>query len=196
MLTKAFKWCLLTSLISASIIVTSQQVVASALRSTANVPLHYDLGNKMVPNWSGGALVVVEGESTPTPLVRSFDATGHQISLASFSIPGARLITVHGFSRGADGTLAICGDAFHTDGRVAPYLAILSANGEDLQIVRPFPYHPHRAVVASDGTVWTLGIEDSEDPKIPFANRINPIAGAIRRFDKSGKLLESLPKRL
>lgn len=154
--------------------------------------LNYDLANLPLPNWSGGALVVLEGDITATPVFRLFDRQGQQMEMVPLFIPGARFIAVRGFSRGATGTIAACGAAFDGEGRGAPFLAIITQ--QQTHVVRTTPYQPSRVAVAADGTVWTVGIEPRElgtNEAKPTTMPVNANAAIIRHFSVSGALIGS-----
>jgi hypothetical protein len=72
---------------------------------------------------------------------------------------------------------------------VSPFLAFLSPDGKTKHIVRTGVYFPYHVVVASDGTVWTLGHEiiqgNSKDPTL------DPNAGILRQFSRSGSAMAS-----
>lgn len=163
---------------------------ASVVSRGTPVTLSQDISNLLLPNWSGGALVVVEGDNTATPLFRLFDMMGRPIAAVPLAIPNARLISILGFSRGGDGTLAVCGSAFDAEGRGAPFLAIITAN--KLQLVRTTPYIPQRVTVSADGTVWTVGIEPRELGKTetqPATMPVNSKAAVIRHFSTAGEII-------
>jgi hypothetical protein len=170
-----------------------QDLSAASLAKRSETALSYDLANKLVPTWTGGALLVVEGENTAQPQLRAFDNEGRLTTSVVLRVTGATLVTVAGVARGTDASIAACGDAVDSEGRGAPYLAIFSANGANLRVIRTTPYHPFKVTVASDGTIWTMGHESAvrqaggPKPHPP----LRPEAGVIRRFDPTGQEIGS-----
>jgi hypothetical protein len=166
--------------------------------SSASLAWHHDakLSHEIIsadtPRWSGGALVSDEGILTASPLIRTFDREGRELLPPfAFTIPEARSIDVFSLARGLDGTIALCGVAFDSDGRYSSFLASVPPSHDNVQIVRASPFTPYRVAVASDGTVWAVGIEliNGEEPE---ASRS---AGVIRHFDKSGREVGSFIAR-
>jgi len=161
---------------------------ASLVRRSEIVLKGYDLGGKLIPSWSGGALVSAEAENTAQPVLHVIDGNGLITSTVTLSVKGASLVTVDCFARGADGVIAVAGSAFSTDGRGAPYLAIFSQDGASLRVIRTLPHFPRRVAVASDGSIWTEGEEPAPHP-VDGPQRggtLRPDAGLIRRFDQEG----------
>lgn len=105
----------------------------------------------------------------------------------AFSIPGSSKIDVFSYSRGADGTMALCGNAFAYDGSHARYIGWISGDGTTQSAIRMGPYLPNLITAAPDGTLWTLGYELIDGSERKPGVDVN--AGAIRHFDKTGKQL-------
>jgi hypothetical protein len=165
------------------------RLVSSAQRLTFPVSLE----GKRVPNWSGNAFVVADGLAAEPGSFLAWDRSGALVFSAAFSIPGAAHTYVDGYTRGTDGTLALCGQSYAGDGRGAPFIAWISADGNSQHVIRTEPYTPYLIAMAADGTLWTVGRELN-------ANRsersgVNLSAGVLRHFDRSGKLLgDFLPR--
>lgn len=102
--------------------------------------------------WSGGSFVVPAGPLGEENSFRAYDRNGRVVFNSTFTVPEADHTYVRGFSRGADGSVALCGLAFRNDGRGAPFLATISADGVSQQIIRTGPYVPNVMSVAPDGT--------------------------------------------
>jgi hypothetical protein len=116
-----------------------------------------------------------------------FNHDGRQVFQAGFFIPGASNTAVDGFARGADGTVALCGRSYASDGRGAPFIAWISADGNSQQVIRTEPYSPRVIAVAPDGTLWTVGKELNSDGS--EKSGVNLDAGVVRHFDRTGKSL-------
>ncbi len=167
--------------------VIQQALGADSLVKRSEIALAFDLGNKLVANWTGGALIVGEMANTAQPEFHVFDSDGQVASYVALRIPGAAQVTVAGYARGVDGRIVACGDSFDSEGRGAPYIAIFSSDGASLRVIRTSPYSVRRVVFASDGTIWAFGRErDSSKP-----SHLRPEAGVIRRFDSEGKEIGS-----
>ncbi|MEO8657795.1 MAG: hypothetical protein ABI693_04955 [Bryobacteraceae bacterium] len=145
------------------------------------------------PIWSGGSLIVPQGPMGEENAFRAYDGGGRMVFNATFTVPEADHTYVRGFSRGADGILAICGLSSLNDGSSAPFLATISSDGGSQRLVRTAPYTPNVVVVAPDGTFWTVGRE--LDARLSEKSGVNLEAGVLRHFDKSGKLLSAFVPR-
>ena len=141
--------------------------------------LDYDFSDMRVPEWSGGALVNFASNRTASPVLLSFDEQGKQIQSIAIKVPGAEMIDLDDIARGPDGSLAVCGAAFDHSGRGSGFIALANVRGDQLTVVRLYPYQPRRITIASDGTFWTAGVElanaveDGPDvnPSLTFAVR-------------------------
>jgi hypothetical protein len=150
-----------------------------SLTRSGEYSLEIDIRGKPMPNWSGGALIVVESVSSAVPFsIGLFNKQGQRVATHSFWVPGAAHLTVRNFVHGTDGTVALCGSVADSRGRGAGYLGWISASDGAVRIVRTDPYGASRVAIASDGTIWTAGIEER-----------NPDAPVFRRFDRSGKMI-------
>jgi len=154
--------------------------------------LAHDVISADTPRWSGGALVLHEGHLTANPVIRTFDRQGRELEPPYVvSIPEARSIHIFSLARGLDGTMALCGVAIDRDGRMSSFFASVSSSRDSIQITRASPFTPYLVAVASDGTLWAVGIELINGVE-PNASRD---AGVIRHFDKSGKEIGSFVPR-
>jgi hypothetical protein len=165
---------------------------AASLQWSHDGALSFDLGDRPVATWSGGALLALDAYDGPAPLLHVFDQSGQQIATRSTGVPGAVRVHVNSAGRGLDGAIAICGDAFDAQGRVTPFLSIVSLDGNSSTVVRTAPYEPFRVAVVPDGTVWTEGFELIDGKEGPGVDRQ---AGVLRHFDKSGRQIGSLVQR-
>jgi len=173
--------------------------INAVAQPTALVPSGPDLavpitfGGKRVPVWGGNGLLVADGPLASPNIFMAFDREGRQVFGAGFSIAGAYDTRIRGFARGADGTVAACGISYAGDGRNAPFISWISADGNSQQVIRTEPYTANLITVAPDGTLWTVGMElnphGSED------SDVNLDAGVLRHFDRSGKTLGAFMPR-
>jgi hypothetical protein len=106
------------------------------------------------------------------------------------AIPDGDTVDVSDAARGSDGTLVACGDVYDHSGRGSGFLALFSPAGDKLAVVRLSPYSPSRITVASDGTIWTAGLEVTN-----ARDSTPPGSGVIRHFDRDGKILGSFIPR-
>jgi hypothetical protein len=148
-----------------------------------------DFGTTHVPRWSGGALVNFTSNRTAAPTLLSFDDEGRQLQPTVFTISGAVMIDLRDIARSHDGTLAVCGKAFDQSGRGSGFISIIGPVGDKTTTVRLFPYYATGITFASDGTVWTFGLEAVDGKETKGEHDV------IRHFDRTGKLLGSLIPR-
>ncbi len=152
--------------------------------------LRYDLGGVHLPVWSNGALVTFVSNRTISPEILSFDNGGRQLPTLRLTIPDSDMIDLDDASGGPNGVVAVCGTAYDRSGRGSGFFALLNANGGMATVVRLFPYYPSRITVASDGSIWTAGLEVTNSK-----DSTPPASGVIRRFDSTGKMTGSFVPR-
>lgn len=140
--------------------------------------LTIDPGGQLVPVWTGGRLLIVEGSSSQAPIIRAFDQNGLLVSAVSFTIPGADSISVQGRAAGPDGMIAVCGSAVDSQGRAGGYITVIS--GETSTTTRMFPYIPTAIGVSPDKTIWTAGYEYAPNGKV------NRESGTLRHYNLLG----------
>lgn len=168
-------------------------VQAASLSIDHEARLRFDFGGMRIPEWSGGALVNFISNRTAAPILLSFDDQGNQLQAFPFTIPDAEMIDLDDIARSLDGSLAVCGTAFDHSGRGAGFVAVTSPGGDQVMVVRLYPYYPSRITVASDGTIWTAGLEVVNGKEAGLG--VNPEDGVLRHFDRAGKLLGSFIPR-
>jgi len=156
-----------------------------ANKETTDIPVVFH--PKTFAIWSGGALVVVEDRVSNSPLVHVVDREGKEISRFFLTIPqgGGFVIGDWSVARGRDGSIAIVGSVDFPEER-GSFLAIVASDGSNQKIVRLSPYRPQSVTVAGDGAIWVVGSSHIEPNTMPDRNQ-----DLIRRYDKSGKLLDS-----
>jgi len=156
-------------------------------------------GGEPVGIWSCGAFLQVENHDSGTPTLSVYDQSGAEVQRVAVQIPGARLVTTldNHFARSADGYLAVTGWAYGLGDRAANFLAVISPDGANQTAVRTDPYAPKALTFASDGSIWTAGLEKNADGIYKEGIFKEPGADyfVIRRFDRSGKLLGSAVPR-
>jgi len=124
-------------------------------------------------------------------VVHLFDKNGVELASVRFVIPGAATVQTNSVARRRDGVLALSGNAISADGKAAPFLAILSADGKSQQTVRTDPFYPEAVAIAADGTICTAGWDLRDGRETNFDH------GMVRQFDSSGKVIqERIPRSL
>jgi hypothetical protein len=169
-------------LVPAFVCLATVSAVCGELSNTLVTPLPKFPARSMVGVWTGGGYVHITENHTSAPVVDVFDKSGVTAQHVTFTVPGAERIDVHQycFGRAPDGTLALCGTAYASDGAGTSYLAILPPGASAQTIVRTAPYYPATLTFAADGSIWTDGIEGLD------GKEINPEHLIIRRFDRQG----------
>jgi hypothetical protein len=141
-----------------------------------------------LPVFQADAFLRLKANLTGSPTIEALDLQGNMLGSASVLIPDAHVTGVNAFSRGADGTIVAGGWCESADGKIASFIDVIASGGGAPQIIRTNPYGVEKLVVATDGTIWTVGnvLHRASDP--PDSD---PKGGTVRHFDRSGKLLES-----
>jgi len=142
-----------------------------------------------MPVWSGGALLTFASNQTPAPVILSFDEQGQRLPPLILTIPESETIDLHDVARGSDGAVVACGSAYDHSGRGSGFLAVFSPTGDNVNVIRLYPYSPSRVAVASDGTLWTAGLEVTDATSI--VDSTPPSSGVIRHFDRAGRSMGS-----
>ncbi len=162
----------------------------AALTASGTVTLsgfNFSNGTIPVPQWSNGAVVAIEGQTTLAPTLHIFDVHGNYLRTVPFTLDGATWLVVRGYSSGPDGTIALCGEAKDAQAQVEHFVAILPPDQLTRpKIVRTYPYSPAAVAIAPDGTIWTMGIEYEPVPGKMLGRVIRPQAKVIRHFDHEG----------
>lgn len=123
-------------------------------------------------------------ESSPAnPLITALDSSGQRVASVAVHVPDAVRVHLRGYTRNMEGDFVVCGGAFDSQDRQAPFIAFISNDGARERIVRPEAYFPERIAVSAEGAVWTLGLTIPIDR---WVRELEP--GIIRRFGKDGKL--------
>jgi len=141
--------------------------------------------------WRYGAFLYAD--TPPASLPPTFHVLGNDgalISSATLSVPEAGSYWLADFDRSPDGTILFAGGSYSSAGEAVPLLVWISPDGQRQRVVSTAPYFPYSVSVAPDGTVWTLGYEMIDHTT--KAPGLDPNAGVLRHFDRSGKLVQSV----
>ena len=160
---------------------------AASLTRLKDIEWVISLPTLQVPKWTQGGLIAVQHKDPRNPVIWMFSPSGDK-SL-HFSVPGAESTLIYDCDRATDGTIGISGSAADSDGRVAGFVAWISPNDPNGQIIRTGSYRPAMVAIAPDGTLWTVGKQTAATATSPAEIVSN--AGAIQHFDRSGKTLGS-----
>lgn len=169
----------------------SRAATADELATTGSTEMPFTLapGDITFTTWTNGSFVFVQDRYSTAPLLRFVDRNGTQVSEFKFSIPGASLINIYDnlVALGRDESLAIAGTVYSDDSRAGMFVAWVSPDRKEQTIIRTSPFFPAAVTVASDGTIWVAGHEETkqQDRKWDYSRPL------IRRYDKTGKLLGS-----
>ena len=160
-----------------------------------DVSTQVDLADKRPPRWRDGAMVLIDTRAGAQVGIAVF--VGQERSYLTFSVPGASHITVRGFNRGADGTVALCGSLTDAEGRAGSYVGWISSSGQEAHVIRTSPFVAGRVALAADGSIWAQGSEirpraPGEAPRQTLGEALKGDAAVFRQFSKSGKLLRAV----
>jgi hypothetical protein len=168
---------------AAALLVAVQTVALCAQPAWQRVPLSPPPnGGEPVGVWSGGAYLAIQDHSSAAPMLLVYGQSGELLQRVAIEIPGAGhlLVLTYWFAHRPDGYLAVVGTA--SDERLgASFLDIISPGGKSQTVVRLFPYGAEAVTFAPDGSIWTAGIENHDDPGSSQDYLI------LRRFDITGK---------
>jgi hypothetical protein len=146
-----------------------------------------------VPKWSNGAIVAVQNDDTPYPLIWVVDQNGTRT--IPFHVSNAAAMHIYDWDLGADGTIGLSGFAADTEGRLSGFIATLSPGGWESNVIRTESYRPGKVAIAHDGTIWTAGQELVLLNNGKRSSSMLPNAAVIRHYTKSGKVIgEHIPQ--
>lgn len=135
--------------------------------------------------FSHGAFVCTDSASARFFII---GRDGNLIATSKLEWPKDAEYHISDFDRFKDGSI-VSAALPSLDLTVSPFLAFLSPDGKTKNIIRTGAYFPYHVVIASDGTVWTLGYEmvngTTNDPAL------DPKAGILRQFSRSGSPMAS-----
>lgn len=177
------------------------QVVAadSVFVFAKDVSTQIDLADKPLPQWRNGAMALLDASHGAQIRISVFE--GQENSRLTFSVPGAKYVTVRGFSRGTDGAVALCGGITDAEGRGGSYVGWISSTGQEAHVIRTSPFVAMRVAFAADGTIWAQGSEirpraPGEAPRQTLGEALKSDAAVFRQFSRSGKLLRAVVPQL
>jgi len=168
---------------AASLLITVQMATLCAQPARERVPLSPPpQSGEPVGRWSGGAYLAIQDHSSAAPMLLVYNQSGELLQRVTIEIPGAGYVLVlnNWFARRDDGYLAVVGTASNEQ-LGAGYLDIISPDAKSQTVVRLFPYGAEAVTFAPDGTIWTAGIENHDDPGTSQDYLM------LRRFDITGK---------
>ncbi len=167
----------------------------TVLRSVALDP-PLEIGTKVnsIGTWSGGALLVLEGELDLAPVMRIYDASGTEAQRIDLQVPGAEGLDVlhRRIARSSSGYVAFAGTAYSNNGRAGGFLATVSPDGTSQRVVRTEPYVPFAVTFAPDGTIWTAGLKKDDSGRDAGDSASYFV---IQRFDTQGRQLRGAVPR-
>ena len=160
-----------------------------------DVSTQVDLADKRLPRWRDGSMVLIDTSERAQIGISVF--VGQERSHLTFAVPGASYITVSGFNRGSDGTVALCGSLTDAEGRTGAYVGWISSAGQEAHVIRTSPFVATRVAIAADGSIWTQGSEirpraPGEAPRQTLGEALKGDAAVFRQFSRSGSLLRAV----
>ena len=138
--------------------------------------------------WRHGNLISVDKSQAESATFILSQANGAR-STFKFSLPNATRVWVHDFDLDAKNTIVFCGQGYSSEGQLAPFLAVKEANSESATVIRTYPYRAWAISVATDGSIWTVGLESAVSD--PSQRVVNKSGDELRHFDRTGKLIAS-----
>jgi hypothetical protein len=165
------------------------------VRSVAlDPPLEVGTKVNSIGTWSGGALLVLEGELAGAPTMRIYDSSGTEVQRIDLQVPGAEGLDVlhRRIARSTSGYVAFAGKAYGDGDRAGGFLAIVSPDGRSQRVVRTEPYFAYAIAFAPDGTIWMAGLnKDVEEGR--DAGDASYLV--VQRFDTQGRQLRGAVPR-
>ena len=137
--------------------------------------------------WSHGAFLFQNVTEGGPPTFYTLDREGQLISEVTAAIPESAHISVGTCDRRDDNSIVFIGQAWSAYGQPTPLIGMISGGGKTERVIRTAPYWPYMLSIAADGIFWTLGYEMVNHKT--SAPQLDPNAGVLRHFDRSGKLL-------
>ena len=184
-------------LFAAAVCIEQPQTLAAdaAFVFEKDVATQVDLADKPLPRWRDGVMALIETRSGAQIGISVF--VGQERSHLTFAVPGASYLTVRGFNRGADGTVALCGSLTDAAGRSGSYVGWISPANQETHVIRTSPFVAIKVALAADGSIWTQGSEirpraPGEAPRQTMKEALKDDATVFRQFSKAGKLLRAV----
>ena len=163
---------------------------AQAIQRSVALDPPLEIGTKVnsIGTWSGGALLVLEGELAGAPVIRIYDSSGTEVQRIDLQVPGAEGLDVlhRRIARSSSGYVAFAGKAYGYGDRAGGFLAIVSPDGTNQRVVRTEPYFAYAITFAPDGTIWTAGLNKDVEEGSDAGNASYFV---VQRFDTQGRQL-------
>ena len=156
----------------------------SLVQHTREVELAVSLYHKSVPKWENGLMLLYRHDVQP-PEVSIFNNEGRMLMKAPIVIPEASRVWIEGTAVSPEGIVVVAGPAMKTDGATVGAITWLTNKGNIERVVRTSPFAARRLCFASDGTLWAVGRERSED------GTAEPPHNILRHYDKKGQSIGS-----
>jgi hypothetical protein len=156
----------------------------SLAQHAREVEMAVSLYHKPVPKWENGLMLLYQYDVQP-PEVSIFNNEGRMLMKASIVVPEAARVWIEGTAASSEGTVVVAGPAMKTDGAVVASITWLTNKGNIERVVRTSPFAARRLCFASDGTLWAVGRERSED------GTTEPPHNILRHYDKNGQMIGS-----
>ena len=157
-------------------------------KSISEAPPH-----SIVPHWENGFLVVreeaaLENLDPEAHAVTLYDSNGARVRAGRIWFPGAKRVRVRHITVTKEGNIVAVGRAWVSGIREQYFIAKTDLSGNVVDVVWMDPFAAAMACAASDGTVWTFGIE-------PVKSRLKEDYAMLRQYSFDGGLLrEELPR--
>src|SRR6516164_480445 len=127
--------------------VTAVHGIAASLVFDRDVSTTSNLSNQQLPVWAWGGMVGIQANHTTAPALSQFDENCTLLDAVTVRIPDAYRVDASDFTRGRDGTLALCGWTPDAQGRLAGFVAVAQPS-HPLRIIRTNPFFPRNIAVA------------------------------------------------
>ncbi len=136
-----------------------------------------------MPKWSGGAFLTVLHGAGLFPEISAYGRDGRRFLRTIFQIPEAGNIRISAVAHAPGGSIAVTGSAIDNSDNGMRYLAVLSGDGKLSSLVSTGGFVAADVEFASDGTIWAVGWERTDD------GHEKPEHMIVRRYSPSGKEL-------
>ena len=149
--------------------------------------------HSIVPHWENGFLVVreevaLENLDPEAPAITLYDSNGVLVREGRIWFPGAQKVRVRHATVTKAGNIVAVGRAWVSGIREQYFIAKTDLSGTVAEVVWIDPFAAAMACAASDGTVWTFGID-------PVKSRLKEDYAMLRQYSFDGGLLrEELPR--
>jgi hypothetical protein len=174
---EAFLKLLFVATLSVGGAFAQHQIAATGNDMVGTIPV-----NGWIPRWRNAWLVGCEG-CQGSPLLYLVDRAGRRETVA-LDVAAAASTTVWDVAVGADASIAAVGRSISGNSREGTFLVWISPDRSRQVVTRVWPYIPHVAAVAADGSIWTVGAVVNDSYRLVYPN-------VLRHYTPAGKLLTS-----